>query len=414
MGGATRLPAGEPARADGMRLLVLASAVFFAFVGRGVAEAFAVFLPEIEADFLFSRAGVTAIYASMILAVGISGPFAGMLFDRFGPLTLYASGALVLIAGTLLASVADALWQLLAALGLMIGMSSACLGIAGQTPLLGRCFPKNLGAALGVVGAATGLGVLIFAPVGQLAIDAYGWRGAYRVFAAIAVILLVPFVVLIPWNRLEAGIADAGRASRSIAGVDLGEALSDRVFWALVAAYGLTAAATYSIQPQLVSYFVSVGYRPIEAAAWLGAGGLAASAGMIGFGWISDRLGPRAAVVLSYVATSAGIAMLVSMQFAATALLLPLYAITFGLSFGSRGPVVMAMAARRWPGPALGRITGLLMTGLGVGGGGGALLGGHLHDLGGYGLMFAGASILLALGCLAFIEVFRSDRGRAA
>lgn len=409
--------AAAPAGARGLRSLVLGSAVLFALVGRGIGESFAVFLLPLQQSFAFSRAEATAIYAVMVLAVGFGGPWAGMLFDRLGPRALYGAGAALLVGGTFLASWAQSFWQLALTIGVVIGMGTSCVGIAGQTPLLGRWFPGRIGTALGVVGAATGLGVLICAPIAQILIDAHGWREAYRILGTAAVVVLLPMLVFLPWRRLQRGAGESvpasSRAFGAASGTSFGAAFADPVLWALVVGFGLTAAATFSVQPQLVGFFVAVGYSPLEAASWLGVGGLAASAGMVGFGWLGDRLGPAAAVWISYAATALGLAVLASMLWVQSFWQLPLYVLTFGATLGSRGPLVMAIAARRWTGPALGRISGLIVFGFGLGGGGGALAGGYLHDLGGDALVFVVAAGLLAMGAVAFAAAFRRQGGTA-
>ncbi len=234
----TATDAAAADRARGLRSLVLCSAVLFALVGRGIGESFAVFLLPLQQSFAFSRAEATAIYAVMVLAVGFGGPWAGLLFDRLGPRALYGAGATLLVAGTFLASWAQSFWQLALTIGLVIGMGTSCVGIAGQTPLLGRWFPGRIGTALGVVGAATGLGVLICAPIAQILIDAHGWREAYRILGIAAVVVLLPMLVSLPWRRLERGAGEAvpasSRAAGTATGTTFGAAVADPVLWAVL------------------------------------------------------------------------------------------------------------------------------------------------------------------------------------
>jgi MFS family permease len=394
--------------------IALAIAFLFALIARGIAESFGVFLLPIQESLGASRGAVTGIYAMMTLAAGLAGPWSGAIHDRLGPRALYATGLGVLIAGCLGASWATAAWQLTLCLGVAVGVASACLGLAAQTPLIRLWFHRRMGTALGVIAGATGLGVLIFAPAAEMLTATIGWRDAYRVFAVVTAIAGLLLVVL-PWRKLALGNPDAAMEADMSEPRGLRVALGDRRLWALFSAFLLAGAASYTIQPQLVAYFIDVGYEPVVAAVWLGLAGAAASFGMIGFGWIGDRFGWQRAIALSYVFTAFGLATLAAMRWAPAAWLLPIYALTFGASLGSRGPLVMALAARIWPGRALGRVVGLLLAGLGLGAGFGAWFGGVLHDAsGGYGPVFAMSAGFLALSTLPWFALRHAQHRRLA
>jgi predicted MFS family arabinose efflux permease len=309
--------------------------------------------------------------------------------------------------GCFLASKADAVWQLILVLGICFGISSACLGMAGQTPLIKRWFPGRTGTAIGIIGSATGLGTLVFAPLAELLIQASGWRYAYETFALLAGALALVALVL-PWRRLEAGLSGTENVRGLGGGLRLTEVMNDPVFWGIFAAYFVTAAGSIMLQPQLAAYFVHVGYQPLAAATWIGVGGIAGFVGMILFGWLGDRLGLPTAILLSYVLTVVGVLTLAAMMWVPALWLMPIYVVTFALSFGSRGPMVMSLAANRWAGGVLGRVTGILLAAIGFGGGMGAWLGGYLQDASGYEAVFAASGTALALGALAWWLVLRA------
>ena len=397
---------GQPAARARLALMVLAVSVVFALVARGIAESLTVFLLPLEDEFQASRAAVTAIFSASIIASGLGGPWTGLMSDRLGPRTIYVGGLGLLAAACFLASEASAVWQLVAVLGLGFGLSSASLGMAGQTPMIRRWFPERTGTAIGVIGSATGLGILVFAPLAESLIQLYGWRGTYQVFAVLVGVLAV-IAFALPWRRLEAGRSGEEHIRLGSDPASLAEVIGDPILWGIFAAYLLTAAGSLMVQPQLAAYFVDVGYTPLAAATWIGVGGIAGCAGMIVFGWLGDRLGVPTAVALSYVLTVSGILALAAMTWTSAAWLMPVYALTFAASFGSRGPLVMSMASRRWRGGVLGRVTGILLAAIGVGGGVGASLGGLLQDIAGYDAVFAAAAVALALGALAWWIVLR-------
>lgn len=396
-------------RASGARLalLVLAASFIFALFGRGIAESLGVFILPLENEFDGSRAAITSIFAASIIVSGVGGPWLGLVSDRLGSRVFYVGGTSLLAIGCFLASQANAVWQLILVLGICFGISSACLGMAGQTPLIRRWFPGRTGTAIGVIGSATGLGTLVFAPLAELLIQSSGWRDAYQTFALLAGALALVALVL-PWRRLEAGLNGTENARDRASGPRLAEVMNDPVLWALFAAYFITAVGAIMLQPQLAAYFVHVGYEPLAAATWIGVGGMAGFVGMILFGWLGDRLGVPTAILVSYVLTVSGVLALAAMMWVSASWLMPVYVVTFALSFGSRGPLVMSLAAKRWAGGVLGRVTGILLAAIGFGGGIGAWLGGYLQDSSGYQSVFAASGVALAFGAFAWWVVLRA------
>ena len=90
------------------------------------------------------------------------------------------------------------------------------MAAAGWVPAIvqvQRDFQDKLGLALGIVSSGVGVGMLLVVPLTQLLIDAYGWRTAFRVLAAICVLWIVPsslFLLRLP-PRAQGGAAAAAQ-----------------------------------------------------------------------------------------------------------------------------------------------------------------------------------------------------------
>ncbi|MBM3549907.1 MAG: MFS transporter [Alphaproteobacteria bacterium] len=388
--------------------MVVATSCGFVGVVRGAAESFGVFILPLEEGLGLAHAEMTAIYALSLVTIGASGPFVGTLVDRFGPRTAYAIGTLMLVAAFVAASAATKLWQLQLALGVGVGMATACVGTSAQGPLVGRWFKNREATIFGIISGTAGLGALVFAPLSHFLIEEWGWRGAYQALAFIVSLLLLPLAFL-PWRKLSAGRAEQSQGPSVDRGWDNPRAEADAVvawqrllaeplLWRVLASHFLTCFAVFGVQVLVVVYLIDNGYAPLTAASAVGIAGLATALGVMFFGWLSERAGWRRTVTASFACTAIGMATLWAMGWSAAPWLLGLYVVTFGLSLGSRGPLMAGLVMRRFVGPAVGRVLGILLMAFGIGSASGAWLAGLLHDAtGGYGAGFSVSGVALAV-----------------
>ena len=397
-------------------LLLIVLCFVMGMISRGMTDAFSVFVLPIGATFGVDRAAVTGIYAVAMLGIGFGGPLAGILVDRFGPRQLVIVGVAAMGIGMALSALAEAVWQFYPTFGLLGGIGCAALGSVMQSALLGRWFSRRLGTALAVSYSANGVGVMVMAPAAQILIDAYGWRAAYGVLGGTVLLLLLP-IFLLPWKRISAGNPDlvqpltiGGEAAP--ASPNLRSAILSAPFWNLCATFCLTSVGIYSLTPQTVAYLIEQGVTPLEAASAIGVMGLLMPVGMIGFNWLADRGGRRISVVASYGCTMASIGALLAFSGPQDYWLLVVFVALFGISMGSRGPMISTLATLRFRGPHLGRIYGSITLAMGLGGALGAWAGGYAHDLtDGYtAVMLLSLGGLLLGGIPLLIEADRQTR----
>src|SRR5258705_11016506 len=114
--------ATKPLKPARVALNVLALCFALSVLGRGLGESFTVFLKPIAESFGWDRAQVVSVYSLTWLAGGLMAPLVGRLFDRSGPRTVYSLGLLLLGGAFLVASRAQALWQLQLLTGLCRGI----------------------------------------------------------------------------------------------------------------------------------------------------------------------------------------------------------------------------------------------------------------------------------------------------
>lgn len=389
-------------------LNVLALCFALSVLGRGLVESFTVFLLPISENFGWDRARVVSVYSLSALASGLAAPMAGRVFDRSGPRAVYSAGLLLLGGAFLTAAYAQELWQFQLSLGLCVGLGAALIGNVPNSILLGRWFGPKLPTAMAVVYSATGAGVLVLLPLSQVLIDHFGWRGAYRIFGAAALLLLLP-LLLLPWRRFSGGSPHVVRSTAADLmddGWTLFAAMRHHAFWALFSTFFFTAIGMYSLAAQVVAYLVDAGFPPLQAATAWGFSGVVLLFGMLGVSWLDGVIGRRPSVLFSYALSIAGIVMLWLLQWYPNVWLLTGFVICFGSMIGSRGPLLTATAMKIFRGPHVGTIYGAIAFGSGLGSAFGSWSGGLIHDIThSYNPLIAFALISVFFGMIPFLVV---------
>ena len=390
-------------------LAVLALCTTINVVSRGVGESFAVFLLPVAEAFSADRGALTGIYGLYMLAVGLMSPIAGTAFDRLGPRLTYGIGLAVFGAAYLVAGSVTALWQVYLLVGLGGAGGASLIGMLPASGLASRWFQAGLPAAMGVLSASLGVGILLFAPLVHALIDGFGWRSAYRALGGLLLAVLV-LTAFLPWRRIAAGSPAVVAARRDAAAGtqawSLRRALRTPVFWALFGVMFFTSMSTYAVAPQLVAFLVDAGLPPLRAASIYGTVGLMSILGMVAAGALAQRFGERRVAMGSYGSTIAGVGALALVPHGSPMLFASAFVLLFGTMQGSRGPLVAVLSARHFAGGAQTGIFGGILFGMGTGGALGAWGSGALFDLtGGYGASFVLSAAGAACGLFLFLRV---------
>ena len=402
----TAIASTKPTRtALGVLAICFALSVF----GRGLGESFTVFLLPISEGFGWDRAQIVSVYSLTALAGALASPLIGRLFDYSGPRSVYSLGLLLLGGAFLIAAGANHLWQLQLSLGVGVGFGIALIGNVPNSILLGRWFGPRLPTAMAVVYSATGAGVLVLLPASQLLIDHAGWRGAYQVFGAAALVLLAPLLML-PWRLFSVGSPHLARETATAASPEedwtLPSAMRHHAFWALFSTFFFTAIGMYAIAPQVVAYLIDAGFPPLQAATAWGFSGVVLLFGMLGVSWLDGVIGRRPSVLFSYALSIVGIFLLWLLQWYPNMWTLTGFVVCFGSMIGSRGPLLTATAMKIFRGKRVGTIFGTISIGSGLGSAFGSWSGGLIHDITrSYNPLIVFALISVILGMIPFLVV---------
>ena len=165
-------------------LIIAGRPVHYAWVIVGVAAVMRLFsssfrssssilIPRLVDSFGWSYGAVGFGFALQWVVSGLLGPSAGWLGDRYGARVAMTIGALLFIAGMTLTGLMTSLWQFYLFFGIIL---SASMGIF-QVPLTASVtmwFKRHLGAGMGLLQSAQGVGPLVAVPVMLLVIELFG------------------------------------------------------------------------------------------------------------------------------------------------------------------------------------------------------------------------------------------------
>ncbi len=383
-------------------VLVLLIAFSCNMVGRGVADAFMVFVLPLSEEFGWQRAQVTSVYSAFLVVTGLSAPLTGMLIDRIGARIVYPLGLLLLGSACLCAATLTKLWQFQMVIGLMSGLGVSMLGMVPASMLISRWFRERMSTAMGVAYAGFGTGTIVVVPLAQRSIELAGWRDTYWTMGALSLALL-PLLLLLPWRRIVGDSPPSSRTGTALQAKSRGPlvaALRTREYWQIVQLFSFTSMTTFSVITQLVPFLVQSGLPPLAAASAFGTAGLLSIFGIMTAGWAADRFGFRRTVTASFAGTFLGIASLLAFSWMPARWLVIAFVIGFGSAMGARGPIVSSLAAGHFGGAGFATIYGTMFAWMSMSGALAAFAAGWLFDVtGGYraGLFFSMATVLIAV-----------------
>lgn len=378
--------------------VIIAVSFISVAIGYGIRYSFPVFFVTILEEFGRSRADTALIFSLNLIFYGISAPFIGAFVDRFGPRKTIAAGAFVLALGTLLCSLATELWHFYIFYGVLVAFGICALGYASHTPIFANWFIKYRGTALGIFGVGLGISFSMQSLTQHL-IDGIGWRAAFIVLAALAGLIVLPLVAIFQRHKpQDMGLqpdglnqrdgAAAARTAHEAMVVDkkwadtdwtLLRALKTHRLWLMFFGMLFIWGTFNLVLGHYVQFAVDMGYTKAFLDPVYFLFGIMYAAGSF-FGFVSDRIGREATVVLGCIPALIGVLMLVLIRDVSTPWMLYVFAVCFGLGPGFLTPAMPAATADIFQGKHIGAIYGFTTLGVGTGGFIGPWLAGYIFD----------------------------------
>lgn len=371
-----------------------------------------VLFAAVVSEFGWSRTTASLPFSIGLISYAVTAWLAGRLFDAYGPRWLFPLGALCMGGGLIASAQATTAWHLYLGWGLLAAQGFNLAGFAPHLALVALWFQRRRGTAAGLVLGGASLGALFIVPLTQHLVDLYGWRWTYTALGVAVILVLVPLNAL--WQRhrpQDIGLQPEGAAANplpaatsapaSMGLLHLLDALRSARFWYLFVSVCSIGWLSNITNVHQLAHMVDSGFAELLAAWVIGATGLLRAVSSTLWGSLSDRFGREPIFTAGTVLCMAGIGCLAVLRPPAALWWLYGYALGFGLGYGVHGSVQAAATADLFPARHLGAILGLLELGWGMGGFGGAWLGGYWYDhYGAYHGAFTLTVLICAFGCL--------------
>jgi len=317
----------------------------------GFRSAPSVLVVPLEEAFGWGRDGISLAVSINVLLYGLTAPFAAALMERFGIKRVVLFALTAVGSGAFLTMAIDALWQLVALWGFVVGVGTGSMALVFAASIVNRWFIERKGLVIGALTAAAATGQLIFLPtLSSLAMD-YGWRSV-SLTVGLAALAMVPLIsVLLPerpasigsapfgapadWVDVPAPVGNAARLAIST----LSQAFRVKNFWYLTISFFVCGLSTSGL---IGTHFIPAahdhGMMQVAAASLLALIGVFDVVGTLLSGWLTDRIDPRKLLFFYYLFRGISLFLLPSILFATIHPSTLVFVIFYGLDWVATVP----------------------------------------------------------------------------
>ena len=288
--------------------IVLVAGCLISLTGFGIRSSFGLFLEPMTVANDWSRETFGLAMALQNLMWGIGLPVAGALADKHGSVKVIIFGTIMYALGVWGMAEADSGFMLQLTGGVLTGLgiafSAFTLAMAAMVRVVG---PEKRSFVLGVGTAAGSFGQVVFSPISQGFISAFGWHTALLLLASISLVM-IPMAMCLPKSAKSVNPDDDSDQTLRDA---VREALGHRGYVLLTVGFFVCGFHVTFIGVFLPGYAEDGGLSPSTASTALALIGLFNVAGSLIVGVLGQRMrfttvlawiyGLRAVVIAGYI-----------------------------------------------------------------------------------------------------------------
>lgn len=252
-----------------------------------------IFYQPVSSD-LGVSVGTLGMYMSFnFLSSTLMLSIAGRLMDNYSARMLLTLSSAVLGLTVAAMGLFNAVWQFYIA-GSVIGVTLSFLLYLSFPTMINRWFKSRVGFFIGICSSASGIGGIIFNPLGGYLITHYGWRTTYMLFGGIIFLLVTPIIGVLLRNYPEDmglqphGLDKQQQISVSGSGIDYSRAIKTPVFYGLIVfAFLMISVSTLNLF--IPKYVTSLNYTLAQASFVASAVMAGVTIGKVALGMINDK-----------------------------------------------------------------------------------------------------------------------------
>lgn len=365
-------------------------------------------LPVVQAEFGGTRADASLAYTVAMMGFGVGNVVMGRLADRLGIVPVILAGLVALMIGYGSAAIA-ATSLVFALVHFFIGFGSG----ATFGPLMvevSRWFERRRGIAVSIAASGNYVAGAIWPPLIERGIAFTGWRTTHVAIVVLSLVVTMPLLLMLRKRLSGAPL----RVESASAPPRVNLNISPNALTAVLAIAGIACCVAMSMpQVHIVAYCNDLGYGVARGAEMLS---LMLGFGIIsriGSGFIADRVGGLATLLLGSIAQGVALAFYLFFDGLAS-----LYAISamFGLLQGGIVPSYTLIIREIMPVEGTGTRVGIVIFATVIGMALGGWVSGVIFDAtGSYAAAFANGLVWNALNvAIALGLLLRARGGRMA
>ena len=338
-------------------------------------QSYGAYVVLLQEEFGWSKTLIAAAFALTRIESGILGPIQGWLVDRYGPKLILSIGTCMFGLGFMWFSRVDSLLEFYLAFG-FIAVGSSLGGFATVMVAIVNWFNRHRSKAVAWSQLGYSVGGMAV-PLVVLALEAWGWRATAFLSGVVVLILGLPMAQVVrhrpgPFGELPDGeVISESEGPKQVVARDLSarQAMATSAFWLISFGHASALLTVSAMMVHLVAHLSEgLGYSLAAAAVMVTVVTGSQMVGQLLGGYLGDRFDKR---YLSVACMAAHAGALVGMAYASETWQVVFYAVTHGLAWGIRGPLMVALRADYFGAAAFGTIMGfsslIVMLGMSLG-----------------------------------------------
>jgi MFS family permease len=398
---------------------ILAACFFLLFFQAGARFSFGLMFKPMMAQLGWDRASISLVFFLNMIFFALTLSIAGKLYDRWGPKWVILVSTLFLSVGYGSISTISTLWEFHLYYGVLaaIGMGGASVPLIAA--LMSKWFENNRGLVISLALSGNCVGQFVLVPVFSDLVLEFGWRISCIIIALCIFVVntsLALFVIKSEPSNLgpkkcsrqnPAGNQSINDPTVSIRGkrdLNLKEAMKTASFWLYLMAMFVCGSGDFLVTAHLVPMVTDFNISPSIAANMLAWFGLLSMGGILIAGPVSDRIGNKIPIALSFALRLVLFILIISHQSLYT---FYIFAVMFGFTFLITAPLTTTLVGKLYGFSHIGLISGFITMIHHMGGGLWAYIGGWSFDMSGsYKWSFIASAVMacIALTCILMIR----------